>query len=259
MERALVLTCISTAMCLDGRDGLCPKQTASGMFNPGTFQQYITAPARYLTRVPSEVDSAAAAPMLCAGLTTYAALRKLNTRSGSWVVISGAGGGLGHIAVQLASRAFGFRVIGVDEGSKEKVVIDSGAEAFLDLHKLKGDALTREVKSMTDGVGPHAVVICAAANSAYAQGVDFLRPGGTLVGIGMPGGAPAPISSLSPGLLVQKELKIVGSILGNRQDANEVLDLMKRGILKIHYETVGLNDLTKVRSRINGVLASGLR
>lgn len=233
-------------MCIAGRDGLCPKQSASGFFYPGTFQQYVAAPARYLTRIPDGLDSAAGAPMLCAGLTTYAALKKTNARCGNWLVVSGAGGGLGHIAVQRASRAFGLRVIGTDQASKEMVVKDSGAEVFLDITKMKGEDLEQEVKNLTGGLGAHAVVVCAASNAAYAQGVNLLRPGGTLVGIGMPGGERMPIGSLAPGLLVQKELRIVGSILGNRQDANDVLDLAARGIVNIHYETRSMNELTDV-------------
>lgn len=186
------------------------------------------------------------APMLCAGITTYAALRKANTRAGNWLVISGAGGGLGHIAVQLASRAFGLRVIGIDDGSKEKIARDSGAEIFFDLTKVKNQDLTDKVLEVTGGLGAHATLVCAASHAAYAQAVSFLRPGGTMVGVGMPGGEPIPISTLDPGMLVRKELKIVGSLLGNRQDANEVLDLAARGVVSIHYTVRGMSDLTEV-------------
>lgn len=77
-------------------------QKISGYYTPGTFQQYVLGPANYVTPIPDGLDSAAAAPLLCAGVTVYAALRKTNAESGNFVVIMGAGGGLGHLAVRPA-------------------------------------------------------------------------------------------------------------------------------------------------------------
>lgn len=74
-------------------------QKISGYYTPGTFQQYVLGPANYVTPIPDGLDSAAAAPLLCAGVTVYAGLRKANAESGNYVVIMGAGGGLGHLAV----------------------------------------------------------------------------------------------------------------------------------------------------------------
>jgi len=235
----------STETCVDGRDGLCAKQSASGFFHPGTFQQYVTAPARYLTPIPENLSSSAAAPMLCAGLTAYAALRKARTRPGNWAVVSGAGGGLGHLVLQLASRVFGLRVIGIDQATKKSLVMENSAETFVDVAK-PSEELAMEVKNLTGGLGPHVVFVCAASNAAYAQGVEMLRPGGTLVAVGMPGGEPVPIASAKPGIIVQKELKIVGSILGNRQDAVDVLDLAARNVITLHHEVKPLQGLTQV-------------
>lgn len=238
------LTCFQ-GYCIAGEDGLCAKQSASGFFHPGTFQQYVTVPARYLTPIPAGLSSEVAAPMLCAGLTSYAALRKSNTKPGDWLVVPGAGGGLGHLVTQLAAKAFGQRVIGIDQASKEKVVKESGAEIFFDVAKSGADMMA-EVRKLTDDLGAHAAIVCAASNAAYAQSLEFLRPGGTLVGVGMPGGKPLAITTATPGLIVQKQLKIVGSILGNRQDAIDVLNLAARGIITLHYQIRGLKDLTQV-------------
>ena len=70
--------------------------------------------------------------MLCAGVTVYSALRKSGAQSGNWVAILGAGGGLGHLATQIASRGMGFRVIGIDAGVKKDLVMECGAEVFID-------------------------------------------------------------------------------------------------------------------------------
>ncbi|KAM5347443.1 hypothetical protein ACJ41O_010448 [Fusarium nematophilum] len=241
--------------CIAGEDGLCAKQSASGLFQPGTFQQYVTAPARYLTPIPEGLSSEVAAPMLCAGLTSYAALRKSNTKPGDWLIVSGAGGGLGHLVTQLAAKAFGLRVIGIDQASKEEVAKDSGAELFFDATKSAEDTLAK-VRKLTDDLGAHAAIVCAASNAAYAQSLELLRPGGTLVGVGMPGGEPLAIATAAPGLIVRKQLKIVGSLLGNRQDAIDVLNLAARGIITLHCQTRRLEDLTRVFEEMeSGALA----
>ncbi|KAF5706581.1 alcohol dehydrogenase 2 [Fusarium mundagurra] len=247
--------CGSCVYCIAGEDGLCAKQSVSGMFNPGTFQQYLTVPARYLTPIPDGVSSEVAAPMLCAGLTSYAALRKVTASPGDWVVVSGAGGGLGHLVTQIAARAFGYRIIGIDQASKEDVVKESGAEIFVDA-ATPGEELVSHVKKHTDNLGANAVVVCASSNAAYSQGLELLRPGGTLVGVGMPGGKPVAIASAMPGPIVQKQLKIAGSILGNRQDAIDVLNLAARGVITVHYQTRKLSELTEVfREMESGSLA----
>ena len=143
------------------------------------------APGNYVTKIPDNLSSADAAPMLCAGITTYAALRKCQAKSGQWVVISGAGGGLGHIACQLAAHGMAMRVIGIDHGSKEKVVRDSGAEAFVDITKYDDESIAKEVIRITGGQGASAVIVCTASNKAYDQSLDFLRFGGTMVCVGI--------------------------------------------------------------------------
>ncbi|KAL8707902.1 MAG: hypothetical protein Q9220_007122 [cf. Caloplaca sp. 1 TL-2023] len=127
--------------------------------SPGTFQQYVTSQADYVTPIPDSLKSEDAAPMLCAGVTTYAALRRSQAKSGQWVVVSGAGGGLGHIAVQLASRGMALRVIGIDAGSKEKLVRDCGAEHFIDVAKHDEKSMVEEVTRTADGLGASAVIV----------------------------------------------------------------------------------------------------
>ena len=158
--------------------------------------------------------------MLCAGVTTYAALRRSQAKSGQWIVIPGAGGmshvqllmttghmltstgGLGHIACQIASRGMALRVIGIDTGSKEKLVKDMGAETFIDVTKHDDKSIAEEVMKITGGLGASAVIVCTASNKAYAQAMDFLRFGGTLVCVGMPEGKPVPIEKAYPAMVL---------------------------------------------------------
>lgn len=187
--------------------------------------------------------------MLCAGVTVYSALKRSHVQPGQWVVISGAGGGLGHIAVQLASKGMGLRVIGIDHGSKADLVLKSGAEHFVDITKFpaddKGASIAAHVKSLTpDGLGAHAVVVCTAANVAYAQAVLFLRFGGTLVCVGVPENEPRAIATAFPGVLVANHLTITGSAVGSRAEAIEVLDFAARGVIKTHFRLEKMEALT---------------
>lgn len=160
-------------------------------------------------------------------------------------MIAGAGGGLGHLACQIASKGMAMRVIGVDHGSKEKLVKDCGAEAFVDITKFDDKTIVEEVKRITGG-GASAVIVCTASNRAYSQGISFLRFRGTLVCVGIPEGDLQPIGGAFPSTIVALELKIVGSAVGNQREALEVLDLAARGVVKIHYRLEKLEKLTEV-------------
>ncbi|KAI9042277.1 zinc-dependent alcohol dehydrogenase [Aspergillus affinis] len=242
--------CGNCLPCQAGSDGLCFAQKVSGYYTPGTFQQYTLGPANYVTPIPDGLGSDEAAPMLCAGTTVYAALKRSNVRPGEWIVISGAGGGLGHIAVQLASRGMGLRVIGVDHGSKAELVKESGAEHFVDITKFPADdqcqAITEHVMSLADGLGAHGVIVCTASNAAYAQSLGFLRFNGTLVCVGVPENDLLPIATAYPGSIILKHATITGSVVGTRADAVETLNFAARGVINAHFRTEKMEALTGV-------------
>lgn len=213
------------------------------------------SPANYVTPIPAGLDSAAAAPLLCAGVTVYAALRKTNAESGNWVVILGAGGGLGHLAVQFSARAIGHRVVGVDHSSKKGLVLESGAEHFVAVDGT--DSVVDAVKQLTGGLGAHAVVVCTASNGAYAQSVDLLRFGGRVVCVGIPEGDVVPIQSANPGIMVSKALQIVGSAVGSRKEAIETMEFAARGLVKSHYRTEKMDKLTDVFNEMHAGTLKG--
>lgn len=246
--------------CLARHDGVCVNQRISGYFTPGTFQQYALGPAHYVTPIPAGLDSAAAAPLLCAGVTCYSALLKSGAAPGEWVVVSGAGGGLGHLACQIASRALGYRVVGLDSGGKRDIAMDSGAEHFVDFGAFASDAeLAAHVKSLTgeEGLGAHAVVVCTAANRAYAQAVEMLRFNGTVVCVGIPEGELLPIATASPSRIAVQQLRIVGSAVGNQKEAIEVLDFAARGVIRSHFQIRKSGELTKVFEEMNAGTLQG--
>ncbi|EKD19181.1 uncharacterized protein L3040_009377 [Drepanopeziza brunnea f. sp. 'multigermtubi'] len=238
--------CGACPPCLEGKDGICFNQKISGYYHPGTFQQYALAPANYVTPIPEALASEAAAPMLCAGIASYTALRKSDAKSGQWVVISGAGGGLGHLACQIGSRGMALRIIGIDHGSKEGLVKECGAEVFIDVTKFDDKTIAEEVKKATGGLGASAVIVCTASNKAYAQALDFLRYAGTMVCVGMPEGDFVPIANAFPAVMVSMEYKIKGCAVGNQREALEVLDMAARGLVKTRVRLETMEKLTEV-------------
>lgn len=203
-----------------------------------------------MTPIPDGLGPVDAAPMLCAGITVYAAIKRSRAQAGQWIVIAGAGGGLGHLGVQIASRGLGLRVVGVDHGSKADLVRASGAEHFVDITQFPRDddhkAIMAHVKGLCDGIGAHAVVVCTASNVAYAQALGFLRFEGTLVCVGMPEHAAVPIANAFPAKIVAGHLSITGSAVGNRADAAAVLEMAAKGIIKSHSRVEKLEQLTSV-------------
>ncbi|KAF2639301.1 GroES-like protein [Massarina eburnea CBS 473.64] len=236
--------CESCEACRAGFDACCFNGKVSGYYTPGTFQQYVVSKANYVTPIPDGLDSAAAAPMLCAGVTVYSALRKCGAEAGKYVVISGAGGGLGHIAVQFSSRAIGHRTIGIDHSSKKDLVLSSGAEHFIPIDGTPDVAAA--VKELTGGLGAHAVLVLTANTAAYASSVDLLRFGGRVVCVGLPEGEDLPIKSATPGRIITKAVTVVGSAVGDRREAIETLEFAARGVVKTHYRVEKLEKLTEV-------------
>lgn len=138
----------------------------------------------------------------------YTALKRAGTRHGDWVLISGAGGGLGHLAIQYA-KALGALVLALDVGSKEPFCRSLGADAFIDFTKYSDDAaLTAEVSRITGG-GARVVLVCSSSNRSYAQAVSFLGFRGKLVCVGVPEGQ-RPIEGAKVIDLIARELTIFG-------------------------------------------------
>jgi len=239
----IAATCDSCPACLSGHDGVCFNQKISGYYTPGTFQQYVVSQARYVTPIPDSLPSDQAAPYLCAGVTVVSALRKSSAQAGDWVVILGAGGGLGHLCCQAASRAMGMRVIGVDAAAKRDFVTECGAEVFIDHTQGK---VKEEVLKATGGLGAQAVLVLTGSNGAYASAMDLLSFGGTLVCVGLPEGELKPIATAFPQFLVGKAQNIVGVAVGSRKDAIETLRFAERGLIKTHFRTCKMDEVTSV-------------
>jgi alcohol dehydrogenase, propanol-preferring len=97
------------------------------------------SPAALLIPIPSGIDLAGAAPLMCGVVSVYTALKRADINHGQWVVVSGAGGELGHLAVQYA-RALDARVVAIDLGPKKELCLQCGAEAFVDFTEFAEDS-----------------------------------------------------------------------------------------------------------------------
>ena len=173
---------------------------------------------------------AASSHLLVQGVTVYRAIKYSHAKIGDWIVLPGAGGGLGHLAVQYAV-SMGLRVCAVDTGAEKRDLCFSlGAEAWVDFKETKD--LVADIKAACDGEGPHAAIVTAANSKAYEQAVDYLRPGGYLMVVGLPAKA-----ALSADIFftVVKGISILGSYVGNRQDAREAIEIAANGKVRCHY------------------------
>ncbi|KAH8812274.1 Zn-dependent alcohol dehydrogenase [Xylogone sp. PMI_703] len=217
----------------------CPNQSNSGRDVPGTFQQYTVAPAKFVTKIPPQLPSEVAAPLLCAGITVFGAIKKTGLKKGQWIVISGAGGGLGHLGVQI-SKKMGYRIIAIDTGKeKEKLCKELGAEVYLDYEI---DDIEKSVKDLTGGYGAHAVVCTTGSDAAYVQAFQLVRILGTVVCVGLSMGK----LQVSPFTVAIRGLKLIGSSVGTEEEMEELLDMAVNGDIVPHVELFDLSELHEV-------------
>lgn len=179
---------------------------------PGGYAESVTVPASALARIPAELSDVEAAPMGCAGVTTYHALRQTKALPGDRVAILGVGG-LGHLGVQFA-RAMGFETVAIARGTgKAADATKLGAHHYVD--STEGD-----VAEALRALGGVAVVLATASNSpAMADTVGGLLPQGELVTIGV---TPEPLP-ISPVQLITPGLSVVGHPSGTAKDVEETM------------------------------------
>jgi propanol-preferring alcohol dehydrogenase len=234
-------SCFDCEQCKKGHEQNCADAKLSGFTVDGTFSQYLVSYVHSVTPIPDSLDSNAAASILCAGVTVYRALKYSETSPGDWVVIPGAGGGLGHLAVQYA-KYMGRRVVAIDGGEEKKELCKKlGADAWIDFTTSKD--IVDDVRKATGGVGAHAAIVTTASASGYTQAIDYLRANGRLMAVGLPGEATLDASIF---FVVFKSITIHGSYVGNRQDAAEAIEIAATGAVKCHYQLRKLSDIATV-------------
>jgi len=233
----LASACGACEYCQTGWETLCESQQNSGYSVDGSFGQYMLVDSRYCPIIPDGVEPAAAAPILCAGVTVYKGLKVTDTKPGEWVLISGIGG-LGHIAVQYAV-AMGLRVAAVDvEESKLELARRHGAEVTVNARTSEDPAA--EIKGATGGV--HGALVTAVNAHAFPQAVGALRRGGTVSLVGLPP-EQFPLDIFTTVLF---GLTVRGSIVGTRKDMSEALDFFARGLVTPTYTLRPMDDINAI-------------
>jgi alcohol dehydrogenase len=191
----------------------CENAQVPSWHYPGGYAQSLTTPASALARIPDGLSFAEAAPMGCAGVTTFHALRVTRAVAGDRVAVVGLGG-LGHLGVQFA-RAMGFETIAVARGAEKSAdALRFGAHHYI-------DSTTGDVSDALQRLGGVAVVLATAANSnAIANAVGGLKPRGELVVIGV-SDQPLPVSPLQ---LISPARSITGHPAGTAADIEETMN-----------------------------------
>jgi len=237
----LYSACGHCEFCLAAQEPVCAEAQFGGYTKNGGFAEYIAADPNYVAHIPAGLAARDAAPLICAGITSYKGLKETQARPGQWVVISGIGG-LGHLGVQYA-KAMGLHVCAVDiDDRKLEHARRLGADAVVNART--GDPVAA-VRKLTDG-GAHGVLITAPSLPAFKQGVGMTRKHGTCVLVGIPpGDFPTPLFDV-----VANCITIRGSFVGNRRDMAEALAFAADGKVKADIELQPLSAINAVFERL---------
>ncbi len=204
--------CNRCVPCRSGHFMQCERMQVPSWHYPGGYAESVTAPATALARIPDGLSFVEAAPMGCAGVTTFNGLRKTRAVAGDLVAVLGVGG-LGHLGVQFA-RAMGFETVAIARGAnKADDARELGAHHYV-------DSTAGDVAAALQDLGGAAVVLATAANSAaMAATVGGLGPEGELVIIGVtPENLP-----ISPLQLINSGLSVTGHPSGTSRDVEETM------------------------------------
>lgn len=158
-------------------------------------------------------------------------------------------------------KELGYRIIAVDSENKRDICMRSGATAFVDfrdnvrplflilcLKSLLTAQARERIQSLTDDIGAHAVIVVVGLEKAYEQSVQFLRPVGTLVCVGLP--RPDYHIPISPIHCVNGGYHIVGSVVGTEDEMQALLKMAAEGRVSTHYETFELEEINEVAARL---------
>lgn len=237
----LYSACGHCEYCLSAWETVCPEAQFGGYTRNGGFAEYLIADPDYVAHIPSGLSSIEAAPLICAGLTTYKGIKQTEATPGEWIAISGIGG-LGHLAVQYA-KAMGLLVcaVDIDDG---KLAHAKRLGADLIFNAKAGDPAVA-LKKETGG-GAHGVLITAPSLIAFKQGIGMTRKRGTCVLVGLPPGEfPVPLFDI-----VANCITIRGSFVGNRNDMAEALSFAAGGKVKADIELQPLSAVNQIFERL---------
>lgn len=217
----------------------CASQPQTGTTTDGGYAEVLIARSSGLVRIPDGLSSVDAAPLLCAGLTTFSALRRLDARPGALVAIQGIGG-LGHLGIQYAAR-LGFRVAAIARGrEKEQLSVELGASHYIDSSAEDPGSALQKLG------GADAVIATAASGTSMTPLVPGLAPRGHMVVVGV---APDPLSISTPELVLGTRT-VSGSLTGSSIENEDNLDFSDRFGIRPMVETMPLAQAPEAYERM---------
>ena len=252
--------------CRNSEDGngysvYCPKAGNNGITRDGGFQEYALVDSGQVVPIPDELSFVETAPLMCAGLTVFAALKRCKLERGDTVGIVGCGGGLGHLGLQFAIE-MGYRVVGVDNAdgplqlAKSCLKPPPSAALIFDARNTDAESILSSLPesaaaALSSERGIPAVLILPESQAAFSFGMSLLRPHGRCVVVSFPEKG----FNFSAKDLVFKDVEIVGSLVGSNRCAREMLQLAARTNIRASVRTwslEGLNELVEAYKKGEG-------
>ena len=232
-------SCGYCEFCRNGDLVNCRNQEYTGVHHDGGYAEVMIAKASGLMLIPDDLSSADAAPLLCAGITTFNALRNAPAKAGDLVAVFGIGG-LGHLAVQYA-RHMGFEVTAIARGTgTAELAKKLGAHHYID------SAATDPAAALQALGGAKVILITASGGKTVAATFKGLRPGGVAIDLGV---GPEPIEVTSVDLIFG-ERKLAGSLTGTPAIGDAALRFSALSGVSAMIETVPLDQAAAAYSKM---------
>jgi D-arabinose 1-dehydrogenase-like Zn-dependent alcohol dehydrogenase len=231
--------CNYCSACRRGDFILCENGQISGISFDGGYADYVIAPANALALIPEDLKDVEAAPLMCAGVTTFNSLRHSGAKPGDTVAILGIGG-LGHLAVQFAAKS-GYRTVAIARGQdKAPLARQLGAHIYI-------DSTTQDPGAELQKLGGAAVILSTLTNAeALAGGVSGLGPNGKLIIVGVP---EKPFQ-VNAGQLIMVNRSIAGWASGTGMDSEDTLKFSALSGVKPLIETYPLERAAEAFDRM---------
>ncbi|RKG92179.1 alcohol dehydrogenase [Corallococcus terminator] len=233
--------CGQCTACREGDFVTCEVQQVCGISYDGGYAEYMVAPQEALARVPEGMSSVDAAPLLCAGVTTFNSLRHMDVRPGDLVAVQGIGG-LGHLAIQYA-RKLGYRTAAISRGAdKRQLALELGAHEYIDTEQ---GPVAQALQKLG---GARVIMMTASSSSLAGELVGGLGRNGTLLLLGA-GAEPIPVSSMQ---LIMKRQRIQGWPSGVPQDSQDTMAFSALAGVRSRNEVFPLERASEAYERMMG-------
>ena len=225
--------------CRRGDFRNCRNQKIAGVSYDGGYEQYMVAPVEALVSIPESLNDAEAAPLLCAGITTYNALRHSGAFPGDLVAVQGIGG-LGHLGVQFANK-FGYKVVAIGRGPRDAALAKKlGASVYID------SKATNAAEELQKLGGAQVILATAPDSKAMSELIDGLGPNGKLIVVG----ATFDPIEVTPIQLIGGSKSIQGWAAGTPADSEDTLRFAELSGVRPMIETYPLEQAAEAYARM---------